>query len=378
MTKWVKRTKDQISWVLLNIRKTMKMYQWIRSVVLKVCDHQSYRKCIVIFVSSQLREQLEPFPVKKTKPKNQTRKKAETKKFARTILLHSALSLRYEDISMRVGQMRVQFLPVTSESMFALYEEHMQFSKPNNIAVKRRNDWKRNTYTCSEDPSPGRDKTTACLYRSLSAAPKTKLEHVAWFSFVFHSLTFLFGLSSPPRIPVHRLPFDRHLVKQHVSQLSQLFIIQQKSVENGTGGWKSEVWNSCPHSSTSQLTIFPIRPFIIAINHLGDSKNRRRSKERNLDLRTNPKGSRCIVNLIWRKFWSLRPVFIRRRNVGGPSWTGRNGVEFKVTQYSSRMGLLCLAPWRITLHYSLKRMLTLSCNCHRGDIVCRSAARIFL
>lgn len=102
--------------------------------MLKVCDHQSYRKCIVIFVSSQLREQLEPFPVKKTKPKN------KQEKFARTILLHSALSLRYEDISMRVGQMRVQFLPVTSESMFALNEEHMQFSKPNNIAVKRRND----------------------------------------------------------------------------------------------------------------------------------------------------------------------------------------------------------------------------------------------
>lgn len=127
----------------------------------------------------------------------------------------------------------------------------------------------------------------------------------------------------------------------------------------------------------SQLTIFPIRPFIIAINHSGDSKNRRRSKERNLGLRTNPEGSRCIVNLIWRKFWSLRPVFIRRRNVGGPSGTGRNGVEFKVTQYSSRVGFLCVAPWRITLHYSLKRMLTLSCNCHRSDIVCRSAARIF-
>lgn len=219
---------------------------------------------------------LNRFLLKKQNRKTKQERKLK-QKICSTILLHSALSLRYEDISMRVGQMRVQFLPVTSKSMFALHEENMQFSKPNNIAVKRRNDWKRNTYTCSEDPSPGRDKTTACLYRSLSAAPKTKLEHVAWFSFVFHSLTFLFGLSSPPRIPVHRLPFDRHLVKQHVS--SQSFIIQQKSVENGTGGWKSEVWNSCPHSSTlnslfSQSDLLLLQLIIQETPRIGDDRRK--------------------------------------------------------------------------------------------------------
>ena len=74
----------------------------------------------------------------------------------------------------------------------------------------------------------------------------------------------------------------------------------------------------------------------------------------------------------------LKPATrIRGRNVGGPSGTGRNGVEFKITKYTSNVDLLCAAPWRIILHYNLKGKLTLSCNCHRIDIVCSSAARIF-
>lgn len=91
MTKWVKRTKDKISWVSLNIRKTMKMYQWISSVVLKVYDHQNYRKCTVIFVSSQLREQLEPFPVKtktKTKEERNQKQKSVLVQFCFTVLCH--------------------------------------------------------------------------------------------------------------------------------------------------------------------------------------------------------------------------------------------------------------------------------------------------
>lgn len=129
-TKWVKRTKDQISWVSLHDQENN---QWIRSVALKVCDHQNYRKCILIVISSQLREQLEPFPVQKKERKTENQsKKSFVVQFCFTVLSHWAVK------PCQWGSIRCKFNFYLSQvRVCSLHEVHMQFLKLNKIAVKR-------------------------------------------------------------------------------------------------------------------------------------------------------------------------------------------------------------------------------------------------